>query len=62
MNPSCNRYGSLTSSSVTVSSDIVAASASKPAGPPLNRSISPNKYFLSVISSPALSISSLFNA
>ena len=61
-NPICIKYGSYTSSIVSISSPVDAASDSIPTGPPLYCSINTWRTFLSVLSSPSSSISSLFNA
>ena len=60
--PICIKYGSYTSSIVSTSSPIVAASVSKPTGPPLYFNIIVSRIFLSISSNPISSISNLFKA
>ena len=62
MNPSCNKYGSYTSSKVVTSSLIDDARALSPTGPPWNLSIIAFKYRWSVSFNPNSSMLSLFKA
>ena len=43
INPCCNKYGSITSSNVSDSSDMLAAKVSTPTGPPENLLTSASK-------------------
>ena len=60
INPSCNKYGSYTSSIVVGSSEIEEATAFNPTGPPLNLSIIASRYLWSLVSRPASSTFNLF--
>ena len=60
--PICIKYGSYTSSIVSISSPIVAASVSSNNGPPIYYSIIVLNNLLSNSSKPISSISSLFKA
>src|SRR6185312_7949098 len=60
--PSCNRYGSYTSSIVSASSLTAAASVSSPTGPPPNLSVIARRRLRSRSSRPASSTSSAARA